>query len=368
MLEVKVYPDNINSGHISQIYTGLYDLEAQGKIKLKHTSKFSHELRNSIPYVTLWLNVKDLKSGKYAYICFDMHDSGTIHAVDRLHLCDVYFKRSYHQRFLDPLDANLQKKIFPYGLNYACRSKNQRHALQRLLIYNFVNNNFKKHPFRTFRDISLELIKASSARLFKSSLNLFPPMESEFEVTPDKPAELKILFQTHLWEPTLTRKISPNRLRQINDMRANTVRALRSEFGDRFIGGVIHTPFAKENYPDCLASEKTNKKNYMSLVKKCLIGVTTTGLHNSIGWSLPEYLAASKCILTEPLEYELPVSLKEGQNYLLFKTPGECVKMCKKILDNQRLANEMRYNNYKYYLSEVKPSALLNKCLETSLE
>jgi len=57
MIEVKVYPDNINSDHISQIYTGLYDLEAQGKIKLKHTSKFSHELRNSIPYVTLWLNV-----------------------------------------------------------------------------------------------------------------------------------------------------------------------------------------------------------------------------------------------------------------------------------------------------------------------
>ena len=193
-------------------------------------------------------------------------------------------------------------------------------------------------------------------------------MESQFEVTPDKPAEPKILFQTHVWDPTVTRKISPNRLRQINDTRANLIRVLRNEFGERFIGGLTPRPFAKENYPDCLTSERTDKTNYMSLVKKCLIGISTAGLHNSIGWSLPEYLAASRCILSEPLNYELPISLKEEKNYLLFKTPGECVKMCKKIFENQGFANKMRHNNYKYYLNQVKPSSLLSRCLETSLK
>lgn len=348
MLRLKVCPDT-DVRHVSPIYAGLYDLEAQGKIKLKFTYKFPDEIRNSKSYNTLYLSVEDLNNSKFRNICFDMSDSGKIGAVDRLRECDIYFKRSYQRHSLYTFGRNLRKKVYPYGLYYPCRSSHERHILQRYLIYHSINNNLFKHPVRSFKDISVKLIRASLPRSNILSFQLYPPLVRELEVDPKERAEPKILFQTRLWEPTERRKLNPNRLRQMNDMRANTVKALRSEFGNRFIGGVSHTPFAKENYPDCLASEKTDKANYMGLVRKCLIGVTTTGLHNSIGAKLPEYLAASRCIITEPLEYELPVSLKEGKNYLPFKTPEECVEMCKRILDDQEFANEMRYNNYKYY-------------------
>ena len=126
------------------------------------------------------------------------------------------------------------------------------------------------------------------------------------------------------------------------------------------------TPFAKKNYPNYLTNLETDATKYLKLVKMCLIGVTTTGLHNSIGWKLAEYLAASRCIITEPLNYSLPVSLVEGKNFLSFRTPEECVEKAKKIFNSQRLAKEMRKNNYGYYLAEIKPTVALYRCLDSS--
>ena len=191
---------------------------------------------------------------------------------------------------------------------------------------------------------------------------------ADFVVRPDEPAELKILFQTRLWTSQDCPRISEGQLKEINDGRVNTVRSLKRKFGKQFLGGLICTDFAKTHYPDCcLPVEETNRKNYLNLVKKCLICVTTTGLHDSIGFKLPEYLAASRCIVTEPLKYQLPVSLKEEKHYLSFRTPEECVEACEKLLADPHFANQMRYENYKYYLNEVEPSALVYKCLRTAM-
>ena len=107
-----------------------------------------------------------------------------------------------------------------------------------------------------------------------------------------------------------------------------------------------------------------DRRSFMKLLKNSLIAVATTGLHNSIGWKLPEYLASAKCIVTEPLQYELPTPLEENRNYLTFRTPEECVAACETILDSAQLAKEMRYNNYNYYIREVEPSAHMLSCIE----
>ena len=358
MLTVKVYPDNISSPHLSQIYTGLFELEKQRKIRIKFTKKFPYEVRVSQPRISLWLNAKDLKSGKSRNICFDMHDSGKIFSVSQLQLCDVYYKRSYSKKHIDSLEKQLQKKIKPFGLNYPCSSKGQKHRLKRLLIYNQINHNLKKHPVKLLKESFYELLKTSS-------LILYPPLFSHLEIKPDSPSERKILFQTRLWEHNDKMEISARHVTKINEVRANTVCALRNEFGDHFVGGLYPTPFAKKNYPNCLTDLETDATKYLKLVKMCLIGVTTTGLHNSIGWKLAEYLAASRCIITEPLNYALPVSLVEGKNFLSFRTPEECVEKAKIIFNNQRLAKEMRKNNYDYYLTEIKPAVALQRCLDS---
>jgi len=153
-------------------------------------------------------------------------------------------------------------------------------------------------------------------------------------------------------------------LKEMNDMRVNIISSLRQQFGERFIGGLADTDFARQHYPDCLTTEKRDRRSFMKLLKNSLIAVVTTGLHNSIGWKLPEYLASAKCIVTEPLQYELPTPLEENRNYLTFRTPEECVAACETILDSAQLAKEMRYNNYNYYIREVEPSAHMLSCIE----
>ena len=151
-------------------------------------------------------------------------------------------------------------------------------------------------------------------------------------------------------------------------MRVNTLRSLKREFGERFVGGLVPNDVARQNYPMlCVTSEVTRRINYLDVVRKCLVCVTTTGLHDSIGGKVPEYLAASRCIVTEPLKYQLPVSLIEGKNYLSFRTPEECVGACERLLSDPEFADQMRYENHKYYLNEVEPSVLVYRCLETAM-
>jgi len=367
MLSVKVYPD-LNSRHIAQVYSGLYDLAKEGKINLEFTSRVDNRIKTSVRNSVLCIQISDSENGQMRTVCFDMFDGCEISSLERLKLCDVYFKRSYYGKYIDTLDLVDRTKVFPYGLNYECRSRNESDALKRLLIFHAANNSFSKSPKNFLEDFLGELVGHWLLKYDIGILGLKPLSIGEFLAQPTEPAELKILFQTRLWTPQECPRISEGRLKEIDDMRVNTVRSLRKRFGAQFIGGLIPNDLSKQHYPDlCIAIEQTNRRNYIDLVKKCLVCVTTIGLHDSIGGKLPEYLAASRCIVTEPLKYQLPVSLIEGKNYLSFSTPEECVGACERLFTDPKFADQMRLENHKYYLNEVEPSALVYKRLKTAM-
>ena len=99
-----------------------------------------------------------------------------------------------------------------------------------------------------------------------------------------------------------------------------------------------------------------------------MIGIYTRGLHHSLAFKLGEYLASSKCIVTEPLRNELPSPLVPGKNYLEFSTPQECMQRCEQLLDDHDLANQMRRNNWEYYQREVRPDRHVLRCLERAFQ
>jgi len=365
MLQVKVYPD-ISSNHMSQIYAGLYELQASGKINLKFTRRCPSSVRHYNRH-TLWIEAEDLKNGSTRKLCFDMGDYCAINSIHRLKECDLYFKRSYHRSSIDKLPINLRAKIFPYGLNYACRSQYEKSMLRRSFIYHIVNKSLFKSPFVSLKDISKQYAKALISR-YGLNVHIQPPLIRDFELKPDEPAKEQILFLTRVYSPDEAPGVPPGQLKDLNEMRSNIIRVLKKSFGDYFIGGIARSEFAKKYYPDCITSEDTGKKNFMNLVKRCLIAVTTTGLYNSTGWKLAEYMAASRCIVSERPIYDLPVPLQEGRHYMPFSTPDECVKACEELFNDQDLAIRMRRNNHDYYSNEIHPSALLFRCLKTSLE
>lgn len=364
MLRVRVYPDT-NVHHVLQIYAGLYDLKTEGKIDLKFTRHFPEGVRSYMPY-TLWLEAEDLTTGEGRRICFDMVDGDVIASMDGLEKCDVYFKRSYNKRVIKKLRNDLGRKIFPYGLCYSLLSNNETNTISRLFLEFLClcsDRNDNSGDFIQFFKRAFKIMQSKyKMQLFDESLIGY---STEFEIPPTEGAEPTILFQTRAWSPSACSHVMElDKLRELNDFRAGTVRNLRREFPDRFIGGIMPTDFAKRYYPDCLTNLSVSRQSYIALVKRSLITVTTMGLSESTGFKLPEYLAASRCIISEPLIYDLPVSLESYKHYIPFRTPEECVRACAMIIENPEFAAEMRMNNYDYYLKEVRPSSLVENCLK----
>ena len=364
MYSVRIYPHS-NSAHVSQIYAGLYDLQATGKVKLKislDTHSKPPEFRKNV----LWSEVTNGSTVRHA--CFDMEDSGQLLSMENLRHVDKYFKRSYEPQFFQTLPSELSRKILPYGLNYPSRSQYER-GPYRIFLYNIASGSFKQNPLKTFKNIigyPLKLLLYRCNLLSAGDTAEFAG--DDFVVEAEEPAERKIFFQTRIWSHKDAPYSPEEQLRATNQMRIDVVRRLKKEFGDMFVGGITRTPLAEKECPDCIAPLSGDKKEYLSTLKKCLVAVTTTGLHQSTGWKLAEYVASARCIVTEPLEYALPNPLEENKNIITFHTPEECVQACRKILDDPDFARQMRKNNAEYYQKYVKPSQLIDRCLTKLFE
>src|SRR5690606_26652600 len=89
---VTVHADT-NGTHTLQIYSGLYDLEAAGKIKLKFGRGISW-LRNRSTRQVIAVSIENQR-GVALICCFDVQDDCEIAAPIALERADVYFKRSY---------------------------------------------------------------------------------------------------------------------------------------------------------------------------------------------------------------------------------------------------------------------------------
>jgi len=353
---------------MTQIYTGLYDLAREGKISLDVTSRFDDRIKKSRRNSVLCVQVTDSGSNRMRTVCFDMFDGREITSRERLELCDVYFKRSYDDHYVGELDARQRGKMFPYGLNFECRTRNERDILKRLFIFHLANNTAARNPVRFLKHVVTELLAHLCLRLGFRASRFVPMSSGDFVVRPEEPAEPRVLFQTRLWTPEECRRISEDRLGELNQMRVDTVRALGKRFGQNFAGGLVPTDLTRQRYPDlCLSDEESQRSHYLRMVRKCLVCVTTAGLLDSTGFKFPEYLAASRCIVAEPPSYRLPVPVLEGTHYLSFRTAEQCADACERLLADPQLADRMRRANYSYYLNEVEPAVLIYKRLTAAL-
>jgi hypothetical protein len=362
MIEVLVSPLDV-SRHTSQIYSGLHDLEHQGQIEL--TVAWNQKIRVANRRNSLWLKLRC--AGRRVECYFDLRDGSKIDPL-AIGSCDVYFKRGYAGSAVQDLEPRHRGKVLPYGLNFGCRSRTERKIAWRMLCHLAHNGKSltagpeRRRMFSSYRQLLFG--RLNNARFFCG-----PPLVEMFEVPPDTPVKPTILFLSRAWQSPKDRQgmnccpVSRN----LNDRRAETIRILKRAFGNRFIGGLAPDDFARKHYPDCLAQVSTRQIDYLRLLRQSLIAVTTTGLHNSMGFKLAEYLAGSKCIVTEPLNYTLPTPLMEGVNYLTHTGPEECLEACRSLLHSPDRTMHMRKSNFDYYSSEVKPASLVAKHLQSAL-
>jgi hypothetical protein len=318
------------SRHLTHVYDGFWKLKKKGIINLKAKRV---ALENSKPVIKVIVN------NKYTVI-YDALDGlnwtdGTLEEnIDYIKSkidCHYYFKRSFKPEL---------KQYFKDSVHY--------HPLG---LYFFVDHE-GKYPL-TLKEKLKAVLKE------KVQKDYFPV--DKYEYPPIRNNENKILFLCGLWDPA---EVSSTELKEqrekINQDRIQFVRACKAEFSNRFTGGIQTSNYSKSIAPDALVpSEITKKQNFLDAIKTHNICIASTGLHDSIGSKFGEYTAASRAIITEPLNYELPGDFKEKQNYLSFSNTDELISNIHSLLSDPTKMQNMMFNNFRYYNNYVSSEKMV---------
>lgn len=337
-LELNTFP----SVHLSQIYDGLAKLRKLGIVEIIYKPKSCDATK---PLLTVKIN------NKYTAI-YDALDgfnwiSGSIeqnlnYFRDNTN-ADFYFKRSYSKQLLEYAPQNC--KVYPLGLNYPFLPENRfDRGLKETLKY-FIKSNY----------------------LFSKYSGEKPLYSKDFEYYPIPNKENKVLFITQLWNPDDVSSSHLQRERNlINRNRINCIKACKREFGRSFFGGLKKDSFSVQHSKDLIIPDAlTKKENYLAAIKDHNICIATTGLHSSIGWKFGEYVAASRAILTEPLNYDVPGSFHVDKNYSVFNNEDELLNKIQHLIDNKDVLFEMMNRNFHYYNSHLRSDLLVLNTLLT---
>lgn len=312
-----------NSRHISQILTGFHRLSDKYSVSITGQSAPGPAL------------VRATYQGMQ--LIYDTHDGyfDVAYMTKLLQECDLYFQRSCDPEKNRLLFGELSQKIHPLGFNY--------------------HVTYRGNPAEKSR---------SFLQAFKQLRRFCPP--EYFEGTPNsKESASRILFYTRLWprDPSLPEHVNQER-EQINETRIRLLRLLKARFGKRFDGGVEDCPLARSLCPELLLPwRKTNPRAYIRQLHRSHICIGSVGLHGSIGWKTGEYVAAAKAIVLEHFSCTLPGSFSEGENYLSFQSPEECLAAVERLIQDPKLCRKMQENNYRYYQNYLNPEALIQNTL-----
>lgn len=342
--EIEYFPNF----HLMQLYSGFFELQRKGIIDLK-----IKPIRNNKKAYSL-INVVVNKKHKVIYDTLDgltwiPGDVDTnLEYFQKTYKADFYFKRSFSPRMIESSPENC--KVFPLGLNY-----NVQPAKNLFKYIDSVNDKFK-YFIKTNK-----LLKRVSAKTFF--------YEQDFEYFPFKPERNNVLFLTRLWDPADAKSQRSVELRtRLNKTRVECIERCRKEYGSDFTGGLAVEKLASKSHASLIMPETlTSKSTYLQAVKDHAICIATTGLHNSIGWKMAEYVAASRGIVSEPLKFELPGDFKNGQNFHEFETADQLITQIDRLRNNNDDLLNMMRNNYEYYNNFVKPDRLILNSLITVL-
>lgn len=333
------------SPHLMQIYTGFFKLRDLGIIDLKLKPKLNGNPSKGT--VKAKINNKDvIYDALDGYNWIQDSIEKNLEYFHTYSQVDYYFKRSYHKELLGHKAERCE--LFPLGLNYNVQPESDFLHLSQSL-YNRIKHFIKQ------------------SKLLKKIFNKGFLYTKDFEYYPIRQKNNKILFVTRLWNPEdVTLEHTKKERVEANRMRVECIKACKSKYGQNFTGGLILNEFTTKQYNElAIPQSLTKKQNYVQLVKEHNICVTTTGLHNSIGWKFGEYVAASRAIVSEPLMYDLPGNFEIRKNYLEFTNPDDLLNNIDTLISNRELVQQMMQNNFQYYQAYVKPEILVLNTLIT---
>lgn len=349
--KIIVYTDN-ELYYSSYFFCGLYDLMAEGLVRVSFRPKIAFIPKES--YATLF-KVVDLANEQKKIVVIDWRDNPDMLCLNKLSACDVYYKRNFiPERTFAVCPQDLQHKIRPAGLSFDLRTGGERPFWVRLIGAWYRQENIQYSPMVLYRALR------HMAWYCRSPLGRL--RESDFTSDSLEGGEPIILCQTKAYDPEGS--AFPGDNHELTEERAEVIRVLRREFPGQVIAGFIPSDYALQKYPDLVLYDNTDQPSYVGLVKRCRISVYTRGLRDSPAFKMPIYLAAGRCIVSDPIKTVLPKPLVHGEHLLYFRSTKELVEMCKLILQDKALQQKLSHGALSYYNEEVKPKARVWQMLQ----
>lgn len=347
---IKIHVET-NSEHVAQLYTGFGELHQQGVVSVEWCRQ---RKLSASPYAKPRLRV--VLNGQ-TRILYDMSDTHIIDTQIDSNSIDLIFKRTFRASYVKQLRNH--NRVFPLGLNYFVLSTHDQ-GIRRAL---WADGRVGKLKLLLKRLSLPSKILGLDSSTYNSSI-------ASFEAMPNMHPSAPILFAARLWKPY---RVSDSEKKDeriyLNELRINLVRALRREFGNRFIGGIQPDEYSSSIAPDCLLHDRQEalKSNWQKKIKQAAVCITTNGLKGSWGWKLAEYVAASRSIVSECNDIVVPGGFEEGMNFLAFNSIDDCIENTAKLIADDGQRYQMMLNNARYYHSYLRPDMLVLNSLIVAL-
>ena len=246
--------------------------------------------------------------------------------------CDVYAKRN-----IDPAWKGLHhEKVIPYGIHLAAHSRRSAAAVVGAIVAGYPRG-IRVKPVDIYR-------------------YLVTPHWRDFEIHPSLPVDETILYQTRVWEPS---EAPGDEI--INTERLDLLRALKREFGPRLVGGLVPSEYARTHFPELTTAMPTRQPQYVAWAKRPAIAIYTRGLFGAIAIKMSEFLAGSKCIVSDPIRNVLTAPL---DHVLVYRTPDECVAHCARLLGDPKLREAQREASWEYYKAYIQTPTAIGRILD----
>lgn len=326
-LSVTLHADPLTL-HSWSVLCGLSILAAQGSIKLTiddlgYPTEEPH---------TLMMRVSG-KSVKPTTVSVAVGDAGRGSFTQREALADLVFRRS----------ARRGDGSIPLGMLLGVESGKEPLAGY---LWALMKGAIRRRSLQGVRQ-TLSAIKPSRR---------FPHLE-EYERDSSLRGSGKVLFQPKAWDPRTGS--DPADRERINEYRADLIRALRADLGPRFIGGFIPDNFAREHYGDLLTTSQTGRSEYLTSIREVDIGIASIGLHRSTPFKIPEYLAAGRAVVSEPLHFE--VDPAPGQALNTFSSVDDCLTQVADLLRDGPTLDQRQDAALAYWRDHVRPDRIAQR-------
>ena len=349
---IQIVTSGHECSHLEQIIFGIHEIAK----KTNSIIKFNYD-DNMPPAICKVIYPTNIMGG--VCVIYDVYDgynmknksnSGAIQIMSSLlNDVDFYFKRSFNSDVHKSL--KYKNKIHPLGFNYS--------IFHKRYIPNFRYYRLRVSTIRGFLSIAFSgycRIKSRIGLIKCRFIHKKPFSLSEIST----PLPNSILFMVRLWDHQDIKDNFETPIHVINNMRIEAVRACRKKYGEQFIGGIQDSALARKLCPDLILDKTyTRREQYLQTMYNATICIATTGLHNSIGWKMAEYIASSKCIVSEKLMYDVPGDFKEGVNYLEFNNVNMLIEKIDSLLGDKQKQINMMQVNYEYYKKYLEPEQLI---------